>query len=481
VGRGRAWPRLIGVLAVATLLAACGGSGDDGASSRRGSLPECPVDALEQADGPVEVVLWDSLQARQQSTLEELAAEYNASQGRVRVRVENQGVNDAELLRKFTAAVPSRDLPAIFMGNDSMTQVMVDSGVVLPGQSCVDATDADLSAFSDTVLEALTVDDVLWPAMATPSSMLLYYNKDHFRQAGLDPDDPPGTLAEVRAAAEAIKAAGLVAQPFVHELAPTKIEYWLTGAGATIVDNDNGRSAPATQATLTDNDAALELYRWFDEMNRDGLLQAIPASEGRVDQYLAMANGLASMVVEPSGAATSIEAFLGGTLDPGDVGGVTPTDTSGLDLGAGEFPGLEAPGRTQVGGPVWYITSTTPPEVQAGAWDFVQFMLGEGPQLRELTGGSFLPLRTSVASSPEAQEFFSSSLAGGWLEIANGQLDDIDPDFPGPLIGPYDTTKIALSDSLTSVVLDGVSPEDALARAQAEIDEALQAYAAGGF
>jgi sn-glycerol 3-phosphate transport system substrate-binding protein len=466
---------------VAALVAACGGGGGDTASPSRDSLPECPIDALERAAGPVEVVLWDSLQAKQQSTLEELAAEYNASQDRVRVRVESQGVDDAELLRTFTAAVPSRQLPAIFMGNDSMTRLMIDSGVVLPGQSCVDATDADLSPFSDTVLGALTVDDVLWPAMATPSSMLLYYNKDHFRRAGLDPEDPPGTLGEVRAAAEAIEAAGLVERPFVHEMAPTKIEYWLTGAGATIVDNDNGRSAPATRATLTDNDAALELYRWFDEMNRDGLLQAIPAAEGRVDQYLAMANGLASMVVEPSGAATSIEAFLGGTLDPATLGGTGPTEASGLDVGAGEFPGLEAPGRTQVGGPVWYVLSTTPPEVQAGAWDFVQFMLSEGPQLRELTGGSFLPLRTSVAESPGAREFFGSSLAGGWLEIANGQLADIDPDFPGPLIGPYDQVKLALSDSLTSVVLAGVPPEDALADAQAEIDEALRTYATGGF
>ncbi len=477
--RGNPCGHLLALLLVGALLAACSGSNGDGGSDGQ-ALPECPVDALDQATGPVEVVLWDSLQAKQQSTLEELAAEYNASQDEVRVRIENQGVDDAELLQKFTAAVPSRELPAIFMGNDSMTQVMIDSGVVLPGQACVDAADTDLSPFSDTVLGALTVDGVLWPAMATPSSMLIYYNKGHFEQAGLDPDDPPGTLAEIRAAAEAIKAAGVVDQPFVHELAPTKIEYWLTGAGATVVDNDNGRSAPATRATLADNDEALELYTWFDEMNRDGLLQAIPASEGRVDQYLAMANGLASMVIEPSGAATSIEAFLSGTLDPAEVGGES-ANPSGLDLGAGEFPGIDAPGRTQVGGPVWYVMSTTPPEVQAGAWDFVQFMLTEQPQLRELTGGSFLPLRTSVAESPEARAFFDSSLAGGWLEIANGQLAAIDPEFPGPLIGPYDQAKLALSDSLTSVLLGGVAPEEALADAQAEIDEALADYAAGGF
>lgn len=40
------------------------------------------------------------------------------------------------------------------------------------------------------------------------SSALLWYNKDAFRAAGLDPDNPPRTWAEVRAAAKAIVGAG---------------------------------------------------------------------------------------------------------------------------------------------------------------------------------------------------------------------------------------------------------------------------------
>jgi sn-glycerol 3-phosphate transport system substrate-binding protein len=475
---------LLAVLVGATALAGCGGGDDDPGSAGEAvtaDLPPCPLDALEGATGPVEVVVWYALQAKQEETFQQLAQEYNASQDRVQVRVESQGASDTELLRKFTAAVPSRQLPALVGGNASMTQLMADSGVVLPAQSCVDASGTDLSPFVASMRTANTIDGVLWPSAVSPSSMLLYYNRDHFLRAGLDPEQPPGTLAELRAAAEAIKAAGIVEKPFVQELRSVQIEYLLTGAGSTLVDNDNGRSAPATRATLTDNPTALEIFEWFADMQADGLLNAIPLAEGRVDQYLAMASGQASMLIEPSGSATSIEAFLGGTLDTEGLDGAAPADARGLDIDAGPFPGLEAPGRTQVSGPVWFLTSTTPPEVQAAAWDFSVFLNSEPAQVRQLTVGSFLPYRAAAADTPEAQTFFESSMAGQWLEIANDQMDDIDPDFPGPLLGPYDEARTALSDALAAMLIEGLSPADALARAQQEIDTAIEAYAAGGF
>jgi sn-glycerol 3-phosphate transport system substrate-binding protein len=469
-------------LVLAAVAAACGGSGSDESTGEGadGELPSCPVEALDTATTPVEVVVWHSLQAKQEDALSGLAEDYNASQDRVRVRLEAQGASDTELTNKFTAAIPSRQLPAVLIANESTTQFMVDSGVILPATSCAEASDTSLDPFVDTVRANYTIDDAVWPATVSASSQLLYYNKDHFRRAGLDPERPPGTLAEVRAAAEAIEAAGVADTPLVHELRGTKIEYWLTGAESTIVDNGNGREGEPTEATIADNPQALELFTWFDEMNDDGLLLPIPVAEGKIDQYLALANGQGSMMIEPSGAATSIQAFLGGQLDTAELG-ATGAEASGLELGAGEFPGLEAPGRTQVGGQVWFMTSTTPPEVQAAAWDFVTFINEEDSQVRQLTEGSFLPYLASAATSPAAEEFYAASLAGGWLEIANQQLADVDPEFLGPLIGPYEETRTALSDALTAVVTRGTSPEDALAEAQTRIDEALEDYAAGGF
>jgi len=489
--RTRHWRALVPLAALALLAGACGG--DDGATTddtgddAAPELPECPLAALDAADGPVEVVVWHTQTVRPLEVLEELTAEYNASQSRVRVRLESQGSSFEEIQRRFNEAIPSRDLPALIVVDDTFTQSMADSGVVLPAQSCIEAADADVSGFSETARAYYTIDDVLWPVSANLGNALLYYNRNHFRRAGLDPDDPPGSLAEVRAAAEAIQAAGVAATPVAHEFATWKTEFWLTGAGSSVVDDDNGRGGGDTAAaTLAGNPQAQELFDWFAGMIDDGLLEAVPATPGQIDQYLALATQSSSMLIDTSSAATSIEAFLGGELEPGELpggGAGADVDTSALDIAAGAFPGLRAGDGTQMGGNAWYLLSTEPPEVQAAAWDFAQFMNTVGAQARMLVGGSYLPYVPAAALDPEAAAYLAGErgLAGAWLAIANQQVADIDPAFPGPLIGPYDEFRDAVREATETFVFGDASTADALAEAQRVVDAALQRYAEENF
>lgn len=470
---------LFGLLGL--LLASCGGGGDAGQGPAGEGLPSCPVDALDAATGPVEVVVWHTQQAKPLEALQQLVDQYNASPGKVRVRLENQGTSYDEIQRKFAAAVPSRQLPALIMVDDTFTQSMADSGVVLPAQSCIDAEGYDTSGFVETARSYYTIDGVLWPASANLGNVLFFYNRDHFRAAGLDPDRTPSTLAEVREYAEKIKAAGVVDRPLVHEFAAWKTEFWLTGAGSAVVDNDNGRGEGETTAgTLAGNPEALELYTWFQQMNADGLLNPVPSVAGQIDQYLAMANRQASMMVESSSAATSVEAFLGGNLDPSQIGadGFDPTRLSGLDIGAGAFPALDedAIGKTQMGGAAWYLINTVPDPVKAAAWDFMKFMNTPQAQAVMLTGGSYLPYVQATNDLPEVQAFYRGSLSGRWLKIANDEIAAIDPEFPGPLIGPYYEFREAVRKSQDALIFSGRSPEQSLEQAQREVDAAITRY-----
>jgi sn-glycerol 3-phosphate transport system substrate-binding protein len=473
---------LVAVLTAGALAAAaCGGGDDGGSGGGEGALPECPIEALEQADGPVEVVLWHFLVAKPEEALQEIVDAYNASQAKVRVRIESQGTDNDELFGKYRAGVASGDLPAIAVVDDTVTRQMIDSGTVLPAQSCIDATGYDMSDFVPGGKDYYTIDGVLYPSSLSLSAALLYYNKNHFRRAALDPERTPQTLEEVRAFAERIKAAGVVETPVVLKVSPPILEMWLTGVGQPVVDNDNGRGPDQTTEATFDTDTTVDLYAWVDAMVDDGLMQAVPDTPGQINHYLALAQQNGSMMIETSTAATTVEAFLGGDTSvatdvaPGADAG--PIDLAALDIDAAEVPGIEAAGRIAMGGGAWYITNTSPPEVQAAAWDFLTYFNALDSQVTWNLVGSYLPYRTSAADDPRVQERWTTTTAGQWLAIAYDELlTGIDPDFPGPLMGPYEQFRQSLRDSVDEVVFRGVASADAVTAAADETTAALQQY-----
>lgn len=243
---------LLGCLlaAFALVAAACGGdTGDTGAGHTDGSPVEhrsadpdnCPLDALDRAEGRVEIAVWHGLVGLPATTLEELAEEYNAAQDRVHVSVEAQGDYE-ELFAKFTAAwraSEAQTLPDVLMAQDTDTRFLVDSGSVVAADDCI-AADPDAArhyeTLADHVRATYTVDGLLWPAAYGVAAPVLYYNRAHLTAAGLDPDDPPGDLQELRAVAEAVKAVRPEGRPlafrahswWIENLARARVTRWST-------------------------------------------------------------------------------------------------------------------------------------------------------------------------------------------------------------------------------------------------------------
>ena len=239
-------------------------------------MPDCPVDALDGVTTPVEVVLWHSYVAKTKETLEKLVGQYNASQSKVRVRVESQGNNYEELSSKYQQSAQSGGLPALAILEDTATQSIVDSGTVLPAQSCIDADNYDTSDLVQTGIDYYSIDGDFYPGTINMSSPLLYINKNHLRAAGLDPETQPKTLAELRDVAQKIKDSGATTTPLAMNLTSWYIETWLTGDGKPTVDNQNGRGEGETSAAAFDNPDTVSIMQWIKDMNDDGLLLAIP-------------------------------------------------------------------------------------------------------------------------------------------------------------------------------------------------------------
>jgi sn-glycerol 3-phosphate transport system substrate-binding protein len=475
---------LAAAAAVALLSGACGGgNSDDGGSAEVEDSPvdaaNCPAKALDDATGVTEITVWHPYNSLTQSTLEKAAADYNASQDKVKVSVESQG-SYPELLKKYEDSLGDpANLPDVIFSEDTTTQFMVDSGSVIAAADCI-AADPDAKDFYDDLLppveNAYSVQGKLWAAAYGVSMPIMYVNNDHLAAAGLSTEDYPGTLAEVRTAAEKIKAANIAGleAPVVMQLYGWFPENWLTGAKQFIVNNDNGRTEVATESEF-DNDTTAEIINWMNDMEADGLLKAYPYSTD-ISQFLAIGNGSASILIDGSRAITAVDAVVGGGASVDDVAGgaagtLDPNAIKGLDVNVAPVPGVDEPGQGGVWGSAAFLVAGDDDAKVAAGWDFLQYFNSTPVQTQWLLQGSYLPVTQSVQDAPEVQAYFTDTQPGRWLATANSQLLSVDPDFPGPAIGPYNEFRAGLHSMLDDVVLGSADPATAIT----DFNDAFQA------
>ena len=460
-----------------------GGDGDVATGGGDGAdLPECPLDALDEAEGPVEITLWyGGLGGSAKAAMDAQVAGFNASQSDMVLTASDQGRDYAEVYRKFTsaAAAGTDQLPDLIYLEDTQLQAIVDSGLMLPAQACMEAADYDLTQLEAAARSKYSVDDVLYPGYMNLSTPVLYYNKAHFAQAGLDPENPPETLQEIYEAAQALKAAGVSDKPFSFHASRWYFETWLTGVGVDIVNEDNGRSGLATEATFATPEAE-DVMATLQQMNDEGLMNAFAATEGGIDQFLALVTQDSSMLIETSTASTTIRDALSGQISAEQAGvdfDSSALDTSVLVPGTGAFPGVESPGQIFPSGAAFYMLNTSEPEQQAASWRFLEFMLDPVNAKSWLFTGGYLPVVKAVGDEPEVEAFWTDDLAGVLLFPAVEQLGDADPDQSGPLIGPYPDEGDAIEAAMEAILLDGADIPSTLQAAQDEVTEALERYA----
>ncbi len=478
----------------ALLLAACTGDdpaagdedrpGDRGteAAGRSGDPARCPLDALDRAESRVDVTLWHGLVGMPATVLGELAAQYNAAQDAVHVEVAGQGDYE-ELFAKFTAASRADDdttMPDIVLAQDTDTQYLVDSGVVVAAGDCI-AAEPDAAARYETlapfVRATYTVDGVLWPAAFGVAAPVLYFNRAHLEQAGLDPDDAPSDLDEVRATAEAVKAVRPEGYPVAFRVDSWWIEQLSTAQGDELVDRANGHAGLAVRSEVP-NDTVVEVVRWMADMVDDGLMRVFAHSQV-ADAPMAVLRGGAdnsSMLIDTSSAATTLDALLGGEVS-GDELGVGELADEPIDIGVGPLPGLGGAGSGQVSGNAWYLVDGEDPATIAAAWDFLQWVNETPQQVTWTVQGSYLPVWQGAVDEPELQRYFAETRPGRWLQVATDGLDAIDPEFPGPLVGPYLQLREALRVALERVLMDGRPVDEELDRADDAVQAALDEYA----
>src|SRR5213595_670727 len=158
-----------------------------------------------------DIMWWHAMSGELGRQLEKLAADFNASQSDYRVVPAYKG-NYTETVTASIFAFRSRSQPAIVQVNEIATATMMAArGAIYPVFELMreQAEPFSPSAYLPTVTGYYS--DAAGNMLSFPfnaSTPILYYNKDLFRAAGLDPEVAPRTWPDIGTAAKRLRAAG---------------------------------------------------------------------------------------------------------------------------------------------------------------------------------------------------------------------------------------------------------------------------------
>src|SRR5512136_3074782 len=183
---------------IGLLLAGCGGSAPQPTSTPVPPTAVPPTATSAPLTKPDHVLLdfWYSLGGSSGQVVEDLVKQFNESQSYIEVKATYQG-GYAEIMAKTWNAI---------YAEQTLPQVAQLGGAPLVGATgaCVPITDftdgpngIDRSKIYDAFWKYNMAGGTIWAMPFNNSVPLLYYNKDLFQSAGLDPEMPPETWDDV--------------------------------------------------------------------------------------------------------------------------------------------------------------------------------------------------------------------------------------------------------------------------------------------
>ena len=300
---------------------------------------------------------------------------------------------------------------------------------------------AHFDGMSPNGLKLGVLDGKTFGLAYTFSTPILFFNADLFKAAGLNPDAPPQTWAEVKAAALAIKdetgKPGFTAGIF----GPSAADWLFQG----VVRSNNGSVLSADRKTLTFAEpAAVEAVAMIKDLYEGGAYE-------NIDINAAMENMAAGN--------------LGMYLQTSAVQGVLVKGATGkFDLRAAPMPRFgDKPTRPNNSGSALVIHSSDPVK-QRAAWELMKFLTSKHGYTIITSEIGYLPLRTDIVNDPE--------YLGNWIKDHPlvqpnlEQLSRLEPwdSMPGP---NYSQIVKLMMDGAEMAVFGGADVQAALSDAQA--------------
>jgi sn-glycerol 3-phosphate transport system substrate-binding protein len=156
-----------------------------------------------------EIHFWHAMTGQLGEAVNELVKQFNESQGNYEVKALRKGTYP-ETLTAAIAAYRQKSAPHIVQVFEVGTQTMMLSGAVLPVYQLMKEQEikVDWKDFIAPVVGYYSKDGNLYSMPFNSSTPILYYNKDAFQKAGLDPSKPPQTWKQVEDYGKKLIASG---------------------------------------------------------------------------------------------------------------------------------------------------------------------------------------------------------------------------------------------------------------------------------
>ncbi len=200
-----------------------------------------------------ELTFWNGFTGPDRPTIEAVTAEFSAANPDTPVAMDI--VPWDSLMQKLLTALGSGSGPDVVGINFAFLPQFAKSGLIMDLTDHLTAeNDLDPANWSEGLRSVLQVDGRYYATPINYATLLMYYNKDLFAEAGLDPDNPPATwdawIEAIRATtiSEGEAQYGLTLPD--HQTIPNwPILLWGNGADI-VVEGASGLSEPAAIEAL---------------------------------------------------------------------------------------------------------------------------------------------------------------------------------------------------------------------------------------
>jgi multiple sugar transport system substrate-binding protein len=219
---------------------------------------------------------------------------------------ENPGINleltlipDPQVFQKYSTAAASGSGPDI-------VAVAIDQLPQYLSSGWLQDITADVNAlpYKDTLspahLSQGTVDGKNYNVPLTADVSLLYWNKDLFQQAGLDPEKAPATWDEIRSDAQAVRRLGGDDYGYFFSggcagcLGFTMVPFTWANGGDIFKEDDAGN----VQVALSPNPELQSTLEFYRQLWQDGVVPDTAKTENGSDQFSAFFSGKIGMFVQ---------------------------------------------------------------------------------------------------------------------------------------------------------------------------------------